>query len=368
MKRNIIIIFIIILGIHLVALAYFISLNHKDKESGSSNLPSKELPQDKLPVRKDVIPEPVLVSDVAPPAKPKLNKPKPSYTPKKHAPSTSFYKYRPIPHFDFTDAAMGNLSKVPETKGAKAGILVDLDNGRVIWAKNASKPVAIASMTKIMTALIAYEYLRDKKISYSTPVKVTKSAAAIGGSEIWIDVRETFPFRDLLKAMLIKSANDAAFLVAEKLGNGNVKNFVNMMNKKASDMGCRSAKFFNPNGLPGKSAVYDNRASCTALAIFAAHLLCYPDALKLTSTKTTTIPRHVGKVKKTILTNTNHLVRSGISGVDGLKTGYTNRAGSCLTFTCKRKGRRLIGVLAGFKHRVDRDKCAIKLLDWGYKQ
>jgi D-alanyl-D-alanine carboxypeptidase (penicillin-binding protein 5/6) len=120
-----------------------------------------------------------------------------------------------IPKFSL-DKAAGEIPGLPFE--GKAGILVALDTGKALWAENADKPVPIASMTKMMTALLAFEDLRDGKIKMDTKVKISKKAASIGGSDIWLDPRETVSFRDLLKAMLIKSANDAAYQIAERLG------------------------------------------------------------------------------------------------------------------------------------------------------
>ena len=358
MKKPLIIIFTVILVIHLLVLGLFLIWQKQDgaetEAPGNAASPA-------------AVPEPEIDTSALDRKRGELKKT--SSSPRKtqsKSVSSRFYIYKPIPPFDYSTSVTGNIRQVPETKGASAGILVDMNSGRVLWNKNPLKPVPIASMTKLMTALLAFEDIRDGKISFSTPVHVSKKAAAVKGSSVWLDPRETLPFGDLLKAMLIKSANDAAYLVGEKLAGGNMDSFVARMNRRASELGLKHTKFYNPNGMPGASAKEDNVASCEDLAKLAAMLLRFPDAVKITSTKTDKIPRKVGKNKYTILTSTNHLVRKGVKGVDGIKTGYTIRAGSCLTVTCIRDGRRLIGAVTGFKSRVDRDKCAEKLLDWGY--
>lgn len=358
MKKPIVIVFIVILAIHLLALALFLMFN-KDDESGKDPIiPEPEIDPTsiteksaaKIPPKKDFNETAISESNI------------------ETGKNSGFYVKKRFPAFDFKDSVTGNLPAVPSTKEAKAGILVDLDTGKVLWAKNAKKAVPIASMTKMMTVLLAFESIRMEEIDYNKNIKVTKSAASIGGSDIWLDPRETFPLNVLLKAVIIKSANDAAQLVGESLGDGDIDVFVKKMNKRADQLGLKKAKFYNPHGLPGSSASKDNVATCEELAKLAALLLQYPDVIKLSSTGIDYIKREVGRHKKTMLTNTNHLVRKGVSGVDGIKTGFTRRAGFCLTATCKRKGRRLVAVVTGFNKASQRDECVKKLLDWGYEQ
>jgi D-alanyl-D-alanine carboxypeptidase (penicillin-binding protein 5/6) len=366
MKKPIIIVFIVILAIHLLALALFLMFQ-KDDESVEE------------PDKKEIIPEPEIDPNSI------KNKTGSTTTGKNisngskrvekdltHKTSNKqpegFYLKQRFPSFEFKDAENGNLSAVPSTEEAKAGILVDLDTGKVLWTKNAQTPVPIASMTKMLTVLIVFESIRGGKIDYNKNIKVTKTAASIGGSDIWLDPRETFPLKVLLKAVIIKSANDAAQLVGETLGDGDIDLFVKKMNDRADQLGLKKAKFYNPHGLPGSSASEDNVATCEELAKIAALLLQYPDVTKMSSTSMDYIERKVGKHKRTMLTNTNNLVRKGVKGVDGMKTGFTRRAGSCLTATCKRNGRRLVAVVTGFNKASHRDECVKELLDWGYAQ
>ena len=371
MKKPIIIVFVVILVIHLLGLTLFLLLQKKD---------NTDVDKDNAP---ELIPEPILIpeSSAIPKSAKRVKNPRPSKSVKSStqstsvrkvsksitAPSGGFFVPAKIPTFNFRGAVSGNLSAVPETKNASAGILVDLSTGKVLWSKNAKKAVPIASMTKMMTVLIAVEDIRDGKMDYNQVIKVTKSAASIGGSDIWLDPRESFPVKDLLKAILIKSANDAAFLVGEYLGGGDINKFVARMNSRAAALGMH-AKYFNPHGLPGKSLSKDNAATPEGLAKLAATLLQYPDVVKLSSTPIAYIDRKIGRNKKTMLTSTNKLVRSGVKGVDGMKTGYTRRAGFCLTATCRRDGRRMIAVVTGFRSSKERNTCVKKLLDWGYKR
>lgn len=361
MKKPALIVFIIILAIHLLALGLFLFFQKDDE-------PAKD------PDPKELVPEPEIdpnsiqgagaVTSIKDPVTTKPPRP-PEKSPKT---PTGFYVPKKFPVFEFKGGVKGNLSAVPSTKGARAGILVDLDTGKVLWSKNATEAVPIASMTKMMTVLITYEAIRGGNINYDKEIRVSKSAASVGGSDIWLDPRESFPLKVLLKAIIIKSANDAAQLVGETLGDGKIEVFIKKMNKRAEVLGLKKAKFYNPHGLPGASSSKDNVASCEDLAKIAALLLQYPDVLKMSSTGIDYVERKIGKHKKTMLTNTNNLVRKGVKGVDGMKTGFTRRAGSCLTATCKRDGRRFITVVTGFNKASERDNCVKQLLDWGYKQ
>ncbi|MBO4631779.1 MAG: D-alanyl-D-alanine carboxypeptidase, partial [Lentisphaeria bacterium] len=137
-----------------------------------------------------------------------------------------------FPPFNYRTAWKGDIPELPASSGSRAGILLDADSGNVLWDKQADLPVPIASMTKIMTLLLACEDIQSGRngVSLESPVKISRATMKIGGSQVWLDVRETFPLEDLLKAVAIKSANDAAYQVAEFLGEGDVYGFVARMN------------------------------------------------------------------------------------------------------------------------------------------
>ena len=357
MKKSLIIIFIIILAIHLAALIFLLlqKETQEEKENPIPDYPPVLVPEPKINQNANPI-----LKHSAPEAKKAIEAP------------LSPVSLKTIPKkkkedLVFENALTGNIKSLPQTQKVNAGILVDADSRQVLWCKNSKKPVPIASMTKMMTVLLIMEDIKKGKISPTTEIKVTKSAAAIGGSDVWLDPRETFSLQDLLKAIVIKSANDAAYLVAEYLGDGDAGKFVKRMNLRAVELGMKCAVFFNPNGLPGDNGK-DNVCSCEDMVILADLLLQYPEFLKLSSTRVDFLPRKVGKVEKTMLLNTNKLIRKDCPGVDGMKTGYTRSAGSCITVSCLRNGRRLILVLAGCEGSQLRDDLAEKLLDWGYKK
>ena len=178
---------------------------------------------------------------------------------------------------------------------------------------------------------------------------------------IYLDPRETFPLRELLMAMTIKSANDAAYQVGDFLSNGDLPAFVAEMNTRAFELGMPGTHFINPHGLPDRQG-NNSRSSAVGMVLLGEALLQYPQVMEWASTRQTFI-----RNGKTELTNTNNLFRRmHCPGVDGLKTGYTRAAGFCLTFTCLRNGRRLIGVVTGAARARERDDFAFALLNWGY--
>ena len=268
--------------------------------------------------------------------------------------------------FDYRKAVWDDKLSVKDSKQAHSGILVDLDTHKVLWAKNPRVGVAIASMTKMMTLLLAFEAL-DKRsdLDLDTPIKVSPGAAGMGGSQVDLDVRETHPFGELLKTMAIKSANDSAYLVAEYLGDNSMAHFIAAMNKRAYKLNMPSTNFINVHGLTGDDKT-NSTSSPEGLAILAEHLLQYPLLIKWTSTRLDYF-RPEGNKHRQMLNNTNSLLLK-CPGVDGIKTGYTKAAGYCVTASCQRGGKRLVAVVTGFKSYKTRAAFVSKLFDWGYKK
>lgn len=268
--------------------------------------------------------------------------------------------------FKYGQALWDNELPIAGCKQSCTGILVDLDTHKVLWTKNPRKGVPIASMTKMMTLLLALEALDARSdLELDTPVKVTPDAAGMGGSQVYLDVKETHPFGELLKSMAIKSANDSAYLVAEYLSGNNMTNFIAAMNKHAYKLKMPSTKFVNVHGLTSSNKE-NSTSSPEGLVILAEQLLQYPLLLEWTSTKQDYF-RPEGNKHRQMLTNTNRLLEK-CSGVDGLKTGYTRAAGFCITASCMRGGKRLVAVVSGFKTSKARNAFVSKLFDWGYKR
>ena len=262
-------------------------------------------------------------------------------------------------------ATVWNISKVKRgdvVKGLgaiKGGVLIDASKGDVLWAKNEKDPLEIASMTKMMTTLLALEADERGEAKLDGMVNVSAAASKIGGSQVYLAEKEKFTLGELLKCVMIMSANDAAFAVAETLG-GSADDFVSMMNKRASQLGMSATKFYNPHGLPKKGA--NNVSSALDMAILARELLKFPKVLQWTSTRLDTFRNGTFQ-----LSNRNGLV-GRFQGVDGLKTGFYAQAGYCVTTTCLRDGRRMILVIIGAPSKKERDDAVRNLLNWGYQQ
>lgn len=272
--------------------------------------------------------------------------------------------------FHFAAAVDGDLPNLPLGQGATTGFMVDLDSRNVLWMKNRGRSVPIASMAKMMTLLTAFEILEERpELSLDTMVKITATTKKNAPKEgiIWLDPRETMPLRDLLAATAIKSANDAAYQVAEFLADGDVNAFVARMNRRAGELGMPGTSFSSPSGYPNPSRP-DSLSTPEAMTILGERLLEYPQLMTWLGTQQTFIERKVGKDPKTELTNTNRLINPRYPGVDGLKTGYTKAAGCCLTFSALRNGRRIAGCVTGFERAANRDKFVRQLIDWSYER
>ena len=212
-------------------------------------------------------------------------------------------------------------------------------------------------MTKMMTLLLAMESLDKGNIKLTDEVIVSSKASSMGGTQIFINEGSHINVETLLKGIGIASANDAAVAIAEYIG-GTQSNFVKMMNDKAKELGCKNTNFKNPHGLDEENhytTAYD-------LSLIARELVKYPLALKITSTYEDYIDV---SGDNRWLVNTNKLVRF-YSGIDGLKTGYTDDAGYCLTATMERNGMRLISVVMKEESKDERSEDTISLMEYGF--
>ncbi len=222
---------------------------------------------------------------------------------------------------------------------AKSAIIIEPTTGKVIFEKNSNERLEPASMTKIMTLLLTFEAIDNGKISLDDTVTISKRAADMGGSQMFLEAGSNIRLEEIIKGVSIASANDGAIALAEYIG-GSVENFVDMMNKKAEDLGLSNTHFINPHGLHADnhySSAYD-------MAIMASNLINHEKILNYTSIYEDYFNKPDGS--RTWLVNTNKLVRF-FKGVDGLKTGYTKEAGYCLTATAKKNNVRYITVVMG---------------------
>ena len=271
---------------------------------------------------------------------------------------------------DFSGAVQNDIAGLKGASLATTGILVDMDNNKVLWAKNPSKPVPVASLTKIMTIMLAYEIAMDDSSPYTLEslIPVTTEAINTPASKVDFKKGEMFTIRELLVAASVKSANDAAHLLAEHLGGGKADKFIEDMNRRAKEIGMTHTTYFNAHGLPGKSKALDNQSSPEDIARLCFVFRQYSYLMELAALRTAPF-REKGSPNYMLLQNHNNLLpgaKTAAPGVNGIKTGFTNRAGFCVAASCERSGRRLLAIATGFPSAADRDNFVRALLDWGY--
>ncbi len=246
----------------------------------------------------------------------------------------------------------------PLSLTAPSALLMEANTGTVIFEKHAQDRRPAASITKLMTLLLAFEQLQQGALSPDTPVTVSKYAANQTGSQAFLDAGATYKLEALLKATIIASANDAAVALAETMA-GTEENFVKKMNEKAASMGLENTHYVNCTGLPA-----DGQYTCAGdVAKIAGALCAHPDYFKYSSIWMDTLTHPSGRV--TDLTNTNRLVRF-YEGCDGSKTGSTNEAKYCLCATAEKGGMRLIAVVLGVPNSQTRFDEARAMLDYGF--
>lgn len=242
---------------------------------------------------------------------------------------------------------------------SESGVIMEVSTGKVLYEKDADTPKAPASMTKIMTMLLIMEAIDDGRLSMDDEVNISTNASGMGGSQAYLEANTTSKVSTLLTAIAIGSANDASVAMAEKIG-GTEENFVNMMNKRAKQLGAENTTFKNPHGLDEDGHLTTARD----LAIIARELITkHEEILKLTSTYETTITHANGK--SLWLVNTNKLIKF-YNGLDGLKTGFTGNAGYCLTGSMKRNDMRLITVTMKAPTKEDRNTDTINMMEYAY--
>ncbi|MCM1114760.1 MAG: D-alanyl-D-alanine carboxypeptidase [Clostridium sp.] len=239
----------------------------------------------------------------------------------------------------------------------KSSILMCMNTGDVISEDNAYEHVSPASVTKIMSILLILEAIDSGKISLDDMVAASENAMSKGGSQIWLEVGEEMSVNDLLKAVIIASANDACTLLGEYVA-GSDSGFVDMMNSKVKELGLSNSHFENCTGLDDEIT---NHYSCAYdLAVIACEVMKY-DLVKDYSTVWLDSLRN----GETELNNTNKLVNT-YNGITGLKTGTTSNAGFCLCATASRDNMDLVSVVLGAETSDDRFNKSIQLLDYGF--
>lgn len=249
------------------------------------------------------------------------------------------------------------FATVDLAKNSKSAILIESTTGKILYEKNSNEKRSPASMTKMMTLLLTTEALENGKIKLDDMVHVSKNASSMGGTQIFLEENSEISVETLLKGISIASANDAAVAVGEYIG-GTLDNFVSMMNNRCKELGCKNTEFKNPHGLDEEghlTTAYD-------MSLIARELVKHECVLKLTSTYEDNISV---SGENHWLVNTNKLIRF-YKGIDGLKTGYTDNAGYCLTATMNKNNMRLISVVMGSDTKDNRSSDTIGMLEYGY--
>lgn len=247
--------------------------------------------------------------------------------------------------------------ETPFDLSCASAVLMEAKTGKILYEKNAEKTLPPASVTKVMTLLLVMEAVASGKASWDDPVTVSERAASMGGSQIYLKVGETMPLSDMVKSVVIASANDAAVALAEHVS-GSEEAFVAKMNERAAALSMTSTHFENTNGLD--DSVQNHVTSARDIAIMSRELIKHPKILEYSSTWMDTI-----RDGAFTLTNTNRLVRF-YPGATGLKTGSTAKAKFCISATAERNGVSLIAVIMGAETRDERNAQAKKLLDYGF--
>lgn len=243
---------------------------------------------------------------------------------------------------------------------ARSALLIEPISGKVLYEKNIDEKFAPASVTKIMTMLLAMEAVDNGKVALEDKVTCSENAKKMGGSTMLLDTGEVRTLEELLKGVAIASGNDAAVAIAEYIG-GTESDFVNLMNKRAQELGMNNTTFKNCNGLPAEGHL----STARDISIMSRELLMHPTILKYSGIYMETISE--GRKSPIELVNHNKLVRF-FEGCDGLKTGYTSEAKYCISATAKRNGVRMLSVIMGAPTYKIRNRDAGILLNYGFSK
>ncbi len=244
---------------------------------------------------------------------------------------------------------------------ARQAVLIDARTGQVLYEKDADTAIPPASMSKLMTMIMVFEALKDNKLTLEQELTISENAwrrggASSGGSTMYAELNSRIQLQDLIKGVVVQSANDACIAIAESMS-GTEDSFAQQMTERARNIGATSANFRNATGLPDPL----HRMSARDLSVLARYIITnFPEYYKFYS-----IPEFTwNKIRQE---NRNPLLKD-YPGADGMKTGFTKEAGYGLVGSAARDGRRLIMVIAGLKSINERKQEAQSLLDWGFRQ
>ena len=247
-------------------------------------------------------------------------------------------------------------SSIAYDTSAKHAFLIDFDTNQVLFEKNADVLMPPASMSKIMTAYLAFEEIKSGRLKLEDKILISENAWRKGGSKMFVKVNDEVAVSDILRGIIVQSGNDAAIALAEHL-QGSEAAFADKMTKKARDLGLSKAKFKNATGWPDE----EHRITARELGLLAKlTIMNFPDLYPIYAEKSFTF----NNIKQG---NRNPLLYDG-SGSDGLKTGRTRAAGYGLTASVSKAGRRLVMVLNGMNSSRERKREARKLIEWGFRE
>jgi len=254
----------------------------------------------------------------------------------------------------------GQAAAVDLAPGARSAILLDAGTGTIIYEKNSHDKLPPASITKIMTMLLIVEALDEGRLQLTDKVRTSEYAASMGGSQIFLEPGEEMTVDEMLKGIAMASGNDASVAMAEKIA-GSESSFVDMMNKRAEELGMKDTHFSNTNGLPTEN----HYSSAHDIAVMSRELLKHERIIKYTGAYQDYLRKD--SEKPFWLVNTNKLVRF-YTGADGLKTGYTAEAKFCLSATAARDGLRAVAVVMGEPDTKTRNKEVSGMFDYLFNQ
>ena len=242
----------------------------------------------------------------------------------------------------------------------KSALLADVESGRILFHDRMHQAIYPASLVKMMVSLIVLEEIEAGRISFQDKVKVSRWASKIGGHQVYLKEGEVFRLEELMKAVVISSANDASVAVAEHVF-GRDKQFIKKMNNRAVEIGMKKTHFFSVHGLPPGRGQKLDESTAFDMYLLAIELLKHPQYLLWSSTRMDSFRNGTFQ-----LLNTNHRLIRNYRGMDGMKTGYHRRAGFNLVSTAEREGQRFISIIIGAKNSRLRSKSVAKLLDYGF--
>lgn len=240
-----------------------------------------------------------------------------------------------------------------------SAVVLDADTGETLFAENADVPVYPASVLKLMDLLVILEGVEQGTLKLDDLVQVTREANKMGGSQVYLDPKEQFPVEELLYALMVQSANDAAVTLATHVA-GSKEGFVALMNKRAAELGMKNTRFYSVHGLPPADGQEADVTTARDFAILCRELAKRPEVFAYTGTKVRDFRQGAFTMR-----NHNHLLEN-VDGCDGFKTGYFKAAGFSIAATAKRNGVRIIALVMGSKDRKVRDAKATELLAKGF--